>query len=1042
MSTTIKKVLVATFLVASIMFYHFPNSVVFAATETAANLTELESKLSTAMHSRVATYSITYTGGALTQSNVKAIIDSINSQDDYLYFTTKQYQYSLAISGNTSNLNFTFSYWENLAQTNTVDQVVTETLAQIITPDMNDYQKEKAIHDWIVKRISYDTSMVQHSAYAGVVAPYKTVCQGYALLAYKMLNQVGIETKILEGTAGGQAHAWVALKLDGAWYHLDPTWDDPVPDVAGRVKYDYYNLTDSQIKVNHSWTKTYPAAVTMFDEVLAQKKISDPTRVADYEAIEQALGLQYLKSENTASNRTELAAQIQSMIVNKESSKTFRYTSGSTFVADLSAVVTGLNNITSYGYTKSDFARTTDKGDVLVTVTLTYNTPTPVESVNLSTNSLSLKVGGPTAAVTATVAPSNASNKNVIWTTSDASVATVAQGVVKAVGGGKATITATTVDGNKQAAIDVTVTAPVTGVTIDPKTLILKVGEEDRTLQATVAPVSATNKAVTWISSNPAVATVDENGKVHAVKPGAATITVKTVDGLKTASCTVTVPVVGTTMKLPETLTVKMKTTSTLTPVFTPVNTTNKAVTWVSSNPEIATVSEKGVITPKTPGSTTITATAVDGGFTASTNVTVIWAVTGIKLDKTALSLKVGEEDVALTATITPENATNQAITWTSSNPAIATVDENGKVHAIKPGTVVITAKTVEGLKVASCRVTVPVVGTTMKLPEALTVKMKTTSTLTPVFTPVNTTNKAVTWVSSNPEIATVSEKGVITPKTPGSTTITATAVDGGFTASTNVTVIWAVTGIKLDKTALSLKVGEEDAALTATITPENATNQAITWTSSNPKIATVDENGKVHAVGSGTAIITAKTVEGGKVATCRVSSSVPVAGISLGERATAKIGTALKLTPVFTPIAPTNKNIVWTSSDPAVAVVSTSGIITPKSTGTATITVKTVDGNFTASTEVTVIQGVTSVTLNQTTLTMTVGDAAVQLLPTVNPITATNQSVTWVSSNPSVVTVDENGTIQAVSAGTATITVKTVDGNKTAICRVTVKKA
>ena len=86
-----------------------------------------------------------------------------------------------------------------------------------------------------------------------------------------MLNQAGIQTKIIEGTAGGQAHAWNLVNLDGAWYHFDATWDDPLPDVIGRVTYNYYNLTDAQIKSNHSWIKTYPLATTDFSNTLSYK---------------------------------------------------------------------------------------------------------------------------------------------------------------------------------------------------------------------------------------------------------------------------------------------------------------------------------------------------------------------------------------------------------------------------------------------------------------------------------------------------------------------------------------------------------------------------------------------------------------------------------------------------------------------------------------------------------------------------------------------------------------------------------------------------
>ena len=164
-----------------------------------------------------------------------------------------------------------------------------------------------------------------------------------------------------------------------------------------------------------------------------------------------------------------------------------------------------------------------------------------VEGVSLNVTSVELTEGDQTT-LTATVNPSNATNKNVTWTSSDNNVATVANGKVTAVKAGTATITVKTEDGNKTATCTVTVKAktyPVESVTLDKTSVELTEGEET-TLTATVNPSNATNKNVTWTSSDSNVATV-ANGKVTAVKAGTATITVKTEDGNKTATCTVTV---------------------------------------------------------------------------------------------------------------------------------------------------------------------------------------------------------------------------------------------------------------------------------------------------------------------------------------------------------------------------------------------------------------------------------------------------------------------------------------------------------------------
>ena len=169
----------------------------------------------------------------------------------------------------------------------------------------------------------------------------------------------------------------------------------------------------------------------------------------------------------------------------------------------------------------------------------------PVTGVTLNISELTLTVGDPDGKLTATVLPDNATDKNVTWSSSNTDVATVdTEGNVHAVAPGNATITVTTEDGSKTATCAVTVEnpiVPVTGVTLNIIELTLTVGDSDRKLTATVLPDNATNKNVTWSSSNTDVATVDTEGNVHAVAPGNATITVTTEDGSKTATCEVTV---------------------------------------------------------------------------------------------------------------------------------------------------------------------------------------------------------------------------------------------------------------------------------------------------------------------------------------------------------------------------------------------------------------------------------------------------------------------------------------------------------------------
>ena len=255
------------------------------SSNVATNLTELKSQLETSLNRKDATLSLKYTGGDISDwksTIASSLVEIMNKPgNDYTKFTMKQWQYSYNILG---EINFTFAYIETPAQTAFVDTKVSEIISTIITSKMTDEQKEKAVNDYVVSNIAYDTTLVQHSAYAGLVAPYKTVCQGYALLTYKLLIAAGLEARIIEGSAGGP-HAWNLVKVNGKWYHLDTTWNDPLPDIQGRIRYDLFNLQDSQISDasrKHTWDKTkyigyeaYTPYVTLDNDILSKGRANE-----------------------------------------------------------------------------------------------------------------------------------------------------------------------------------------------------------------------------------------------------------------------------------------------------------------------------------------------------------------------------------------------------------------------------------------------------------------------------------------------------------------------------------------------------------------------------------------------------------------------------------------------------------------------------------------------------------------------------------------------------------------------------------------------
>lgn len=249
---------------------------------------------------------------------------------------------------------------------------------------------------------------------------------------------------------------------------------------------------------------------------------------------------------------------------------------------------------------------TAKAGEKTASCTITV-IPTPVTSVTLNKTTASLKVGE-TVTLAATVNPSDATDKSVTWTTSDATVATVSNGVVTAKKLGTATITAKA--GEKTASCSITVIpTPVTSVTLNKTSASLKVGEIV-TLTATIGPDDATDKTVTWTTSDATVATVS-NGVITAKKIGTATITAKAGD--KTATCLITViptPVTSVTLSK-TTASLKVGETVTLSATVNPSDATDKTVTWTTSDATVATVSN-GVVTAKKMGTVTITAQAGD----------------------------------------------------------------------------------------------------------------------------------------------------------------------------------------------------------------------------------------------------------------------------------------------------------------------------------------------------------------------------------------------------------------------------------------------
>ena len=386
------------------------------------------------------------------------------------------------------------------------------------------------------------------------------------------------------------------------------------------------------------------------------------------------------------------------------------------------------------------------------------------------------------------------------------------------------------------------------------------------TLSPTYTPSEISYPGVTYTSSNTSVATVSSSGVVTGVAKGTTTITATTTDGSnKTASITVTVKkaVTGVSLNKSST-TLDENATETLTATVSPTDASVKTVTWSSSNTSVATVSSSGVVTAKSKGTCTITATSTDDSSKKATcSVTVLRRVTGMYVSSNNVSVEVGKT-TSITVHTVPSDASDTSFTISSADSTIATMNSSGVISGIKKGQTTITVTSVDGGYSQSVTVTVikKVTGISVSAPSTVTLNEGQTYSFSVTITPSDASDLTYTTSSSNTSVASVSGTQV-TANSKGQCTITATSNDGGYTASFTVVVKRPVTGVQISNSQLSVEQGKS-ASLTATVIPSGASNTNISWSSSNTSIATIDSNGHISALSVGQCTITVTTEDGG----------------------------------------------------------------------------------------------------------------------------------------------------------------------------------
>ena len=696
----------------------------------------------------------------------------------------------------------------------------------------------------------------------------------------------------------------------------------------------------------------------------------------------------------------------------------------------------------------------------------------PVASISLNKSETTI-ARGTTEQLVANVEPEG-TGSTVTWFSDNEEVATVDQtGLVTAVGTGTANITAEA--GGQSASCAVTVNAPLQGIQITGEQSTIKKGTSTQ-LSVLYDPEDTTDDTtVTWSSDNEEVATVDQTGLVTAVADGTANI--KATVGELQATYAITVQEVRLeSIDIKEATTIHRGETETLEVTYNPDTTTDdRTVTWTSSDTKVATVDGNGTVAAVGKGSAIITATV--GNHSDRCTVTVDAPLKQIIPENKSIEVD-KNKTTSIEYTLDPEDTTSDTtVTFTSSDPAVATVDENGTVTGVAAGKATITL-TGAGNVTATVAVTVneiPIDAVALNKYEAIVEKGQTTE-LTAAVQPDTTTDedKTIKWSSSDETVATVS-----TAQTDNGTVVTVTATDKGGTA---VITAEAWNGTKAE-CVITVPVHIENVSLPQDITldrgkttvldiicdPEenDDTITSVEWFSDNTEVSAVSADGTITGIKEGTANITAKvsvTTLGEETKEYTATTQVTINERHLDEALGGQIafedmedellkGQSIDMYDLLNLYDILSENeitdtvtIQWTSSDEDVASIDQTGRLTGVKEGTTNVTAVVtakdgegqVVGEYSAVTEVKVKEiPLESIAFDKIIKEMVVGSSET-LHIIYNPENTTDlRDVEWSSSDATILSV-EDGKVTALKPGTATITAKV--GEQTVSCEILVK--
>lgn len=260
--------------------------------------TDKESELEDIIYEQLISYNsnfkIKYTGSL---DHIEEIVKKAISKDIYINSNVSRVDWEIKTTNSVNDININVTYIISPEERIEADRKIDNILANIIKPYMNNHEKVKAVHDYIVLNGKYDSTYTYYSDY-DLLMNGTSVCNGYALLTYNMLDKLNIPVNLVSGTAGGEGHIWNMVKLGDYWFHLDTTWNDPLPD-TGTVSYKYYMVTEKEISKDHriDGSLNIPKATKLYHEYLEE---------LSYDKLLVETGLDVYTDKNYAKTQAQL----------------------------------------------------------------------------------------------------------------------------------------------------------------------------------------------------------------------------------------------------------------------------------------------------------------------------------------------------------------------------------------------------------------------------------------------------------------------------------------------------------------------------------------------------------------------------------------------------------------------------------------------------------------------------------------------------------------------------------------------------------------